>query len=234
MTGPAREVSVADVVGTTIAAQGVQDAFGVLGSGNLIVTNALCSRGARFHHSRHEGGAVCMADGYARSTGRVGVVSVHQGPGLTNTMTGLTEAAKSRTPLLVLSGETPAAALTSNFRIDQHDLVESVGAIADRVHSPKTAADDAQRAYQRAVTERRPVVLMLPIDIQPQAAIGTEPTQPPLPPLPPHLSTAGAGGAGPPPGSPACSPRGSRSERGSWSPAWSVPARRRCWPSRTR
>jgi thiamine pyrophosphate-dependent acetolactate synthase large subunit-like protein len=176
--------SVADVVGTTIAAQGVQDAFGVLGSGNLIVANAMCSRGARFHHSRHEAGAVCMADGYARSTGRVGVVSVHQGPGLTNTVTGLAEAAKSRTPLLVVSGETPAAALTSNFRIDQHDLVESVGAIADRVHGPRTAADDAQRAYQRAMTERRPVVLMLPIDIQPQPATATEPTQPRLPPLP--------------------------------------------------
>jgi acetolactate synthase I/II/III large subunit len=99
-------------------------------------------------------------------------------------MTGLSEAAKSRTPVLVLAGETPAAALTSNFRIDQHDLVESVGAIADRVHGPRTAADDAQRAYQRALTERRPVVLMLPIDIQPQAAAATEPTQPPLPPLP--------------------------------------------------
>ena len=69
-----------------------------------------------------------------------------------------------------LAGETPAAALTSNFRIDQHDLVESVGAIADRVRRPKTAADDAARAYQRAITERRPVVLMLPIDIQPQGA----------------------------------------------------------------
>jgi thiamine pyrophosphate-dependent acetolactate synthase large subunit-like protein len=177
--------SVADVVGTTIAAQGVQDAFGILGSGNLIVTNALCSGGARFHHGRHEGSAVCMADGYARVTGRVGVVSVHQGPGLTNTMTGLSEAAKSRTPVLVLAGETPAAALTSNFRIDQHDLVESVGAIADRVHSPKTAADDAQRAYHRALTERRPVVLMLPIDIQPQPATSAEPQQPPPPPLDP-------------------------------------------------
>ena len=126
-----------------------------------------------------------MADGYARVSGRVGVCSVHQGPGLTNTMTGLTEAAKSRTPVLVLAGETPAAALTSNFRIDQHDLVESVGAIADRVHSPKTAADDAQRAYQRALIERRPVVLMLPIDIQPQHAASPHPTQRPLPPFSP-------------------------------------------------
>jgi thiamine pyrophosphate-dependent acetolactate synthase large subunit-like protein len=175
--------SVADVVGTTIASMGVRDAFGVLGSGNLVVTNALCSQGARFHHARHEGGAICMADGYARVTGRVGIVSVHQGPGLTNTMTGLTEAAKSRTPLLVLAGETPAAALTSNFRIDQHDLVESVGAIADRVFSPKTAADDAQRAYERALIERRPIVLNLPIDIQPQPAAVDAPGQPRLPQL---------------------------------------------------
>jgi thiamine pyrophosphate-dependent acetolactate synthase large subunit-like protein len=181
---PERRQSVADVVGATIAALGVRDAFGVIGSGNLVVTNALCEGGARFHPARHEGGAICMADGYARVSGRVGVCSVHQGPGLTNTMTGLAEAAKSRTPVLVLAGETPAAALTSNFRIDQHGLVESVGAIADRVHGVGTAADDAQRAYQRAVIERRPVVLMLPIDIQPQPPGRDEPSQPPLPAMP--------------------------------------------------
>jgi thiamine pyrophosphate-dependent acetolactate synthase large subunit-like protein len=175
--------SVADVVGQTLAATGVTDAFGVLGSGNLIVTNALCSRGARFHHARREDGAICMADGYARVSGNVGICSVHQGPGLTNTVTGLTEAAKSRTPLLVLAGESPAAALTSNFRIDQPGLAESVGAAADRVQSAASAADDAQRAYQRAVIERRPVVLMLPIDIQPQAPESLEPRQPPLPAL---------------------------------------------------
>ena len=176
--------SVADVVGQTIAGQGVKDAFGVIGSGNLVVTNALCRHGARFHHARHEMSATCMADGYARVSGAVCVVSVHQGPGLTNTMTGLAEAAKSRTPIVVLAGDTPAAALTSNFRIDQHDLVESVGAIADRVHGASTAADDAARAYQRALIERRPVVLMLPIDIQPQPAVQTEPSKAPPPLLP--------------------------------------------------
>ncbi|MBV9164816.1 MAG: thiamine pyrophosphate-binding protein, partial [Solirubrobacterales bacterium] len=98
-----QQCTVADVVGATIAAQGVHDTFGVLGSGNLIVTNALRDGGARFHHARHECSAVCMADGYARVSGRVGVASVHQGPGLTNAMTGIAEAAKSRTPLLVLA-----------------------------------------------------------------------------------------------------------------------------------
>jgi thiamine pyrophosphate-dependent acetolactate synthase large subunit-like protein len=173
--------SVADTVGATIAGLGVTDAFGILGSGNLVVTNALTNGGVSFHHARHEGGAITMADGFARVTGRLAVCSVHQGPGLTNTMTGLAEAAKSRTPVLVLAGETPAAALTSNFRIDQHDLVESVGAIAERLHSPNTAAADAQRAYERAKTERRPVVLMLPIDIQAQPAPETALENPPQP-----------------------------------------------------
>ncbi len=169
--------TVATVVGETIAAQGVHDVFGVLGSGNFVVTNAIAERGAVFHPTRREDGAVGAADGYARVSGRVGVATVHQGPGLTNTLTGLAEATKSRTPVLVLAGETPAAALTSNFRIDQHGLVESVGAIAERLHGPDTAADDALRAYERARAERRPVVLMLPIDIQARAPGQTTPSR---------------------------------------------------------
>jgi thiamine pyrophosphate-dependent acetolactate synthase large subunit-like protein len=158
--------SVADAVGEAIAAAGARHAFGVIGSGNLVVTNALCQAGAQFHHARHEGAAISMADGYARVSGEVGICSVHQGPGLTNTITGLTEAVKSHTPVLVLAGEAPAAALTSNFRIAQDDLVASVGAGVDRVHGPVTAVADARRAYRRAIVERRPIVLMLPIDIQ--------------------------------------------------------------------
>ena len=52
-----------------------------------------------------------MADGYARVSGKVAACSVHQGPGLTNTITGLTEAAKSRTPVVLVAADTPAAAL---------------------------------------------------------------------------------------------------------------------------
>src|SRR5439155_4227267 len=135
-------------------------------SGNFAVTASLVSCGARFMSSRHEGGAVTMADAYARVTGEVGICSVHQGPGLTNTLTGLTEAAKSRTPLLVLAADTAAAAIRSNFRIDQDGLVAAVGAVAERVHSPESATADVARAYRRAPVQRRPVVLLLPLDIQ--------------------------------------------------------------------
>src|SRR5919112_4352445 len=157
---------VSKAIGRALADRGVDVFFGLLGSGNFTVTNALHAAGATFYSARHEGGAVMMADGYARACGKVGVVSVHQGPGFTNTLTGLTEAAKSRTPLLVLAADTPAAALRSNFRIDQEGLVKAVGAVAERVHGPDTAMADVARAVRRARVERRAVVLMLPLDVQ--------------------------------------------------------------------
>src|SRR5919197_3980417 len=157
---------VSEAVGKALAEEGIRVVFGLLGSGNLTVSNALRDAGAAFHAARHETGAVCMADGYARVSGEVACASVHQGPGLTNAITGLTEAAKSRTPIVLLAADTPAAALRSNFKIDQDALVTSVGAVAERVHSADTAVADALRAVRRARVERRAVVLMLPLDVQ--------------------------------------------------------------------
>ena len=68
--------------------------------------------------------------------------------------------------MLLLAADTPSAALRSNFRIDQAALVESVGAVAERVHGPDTAMADVARAVRRARVERRAVVLMLPLDVQ--------------------------------------------------------------------
>src|SRR3954466_3616537 len=116
-------VNVAEAVGRALVGLGAQHVFGVLGSGNFVVTNAMVEHGAAFLASRHEGGAVSMADGYARVSGKIGVCSVHQGPGLTNMMTGLTGAAKSRTPRGVLAPDTAAPAIHSNFRIEQDNLV---------------------------------------------------------------------------------------------------------------
>ncbi|WP_346109116.1 thiamine pyrophosphate-binding protein, partial [Nonomuraea maheshkhaliensis] len=118
----------------------------------------------RFVAARHEGGAASMADAYARMSGRVGIVSVHQGPGLTNAMTGITEAAKSRTPLIVLAGE--ATEPQSNFHIDQPALAVAVGAVAMRVTAAADVVEQVVRAYQVAVGDRRTVVLNLPLDVQ--------------------------------------------------------------------
>ncbi|NKX54859.1 thiamine pyrophosphate-binding protein [Arthrobacter mobilis] len=158
--------SVAALVGRTLAALGAGHAFGVVGSGNFEVTNALRAAGVPFTAARHEGGAATMADAYARMSGRLGIVSVHQGCGLTNAGTGIGEAAKSRTPLLVLAAETAGAAVRSNFAMDQPGFARSVGAVAERVHSAASAVDDVVRAYRTAVNDRRTVVLNLPLNVQ--------------------------------------------------------------------
>src|SRR5262252_10717758 len=174
---------VSEAVGATLAGLGADTVFGVVGSGNFHVTNALIANGARFVAARHECGAACAADAWARGTGRVGILTVHQGPGLTNALTGITEAAKSRTPLLVLAPDVAGAAVRSNFRIDVAALATSVGAVPDRLYSPGTAAADTARAYQTAQRERRTVVLAMPLDVQ--AAHCDPPRIAPLPPLDP-------------------------------------------------
>ncbi len=160
---------VAEAVGRTLAALGPRDVFGLIGSGNFGVSNALVAGGAHFVTARHEGGAISMADAYAQVSGDLGICTVHQGPGLTNAMTGLTEAAKSRTPLVLVAADTAADAIRSNFRIAQDQLVSAVGAVAERVHTPESAVAETVRAVRRARVERRPVVLMLPLDIQAMA-----------------------------------------------------------------
>lgn len=172
--------SVATAVGAALAELGVRQVFTLLGSGNFVVTEALRDGGAAVVCGRHESAVVTMADAYARLTGEVAVVTVHQGPGLTNAMTGIAEAAKSRTPMLVLAADTAGASVRSNFRIDQGALVASVGAGVERLHGPESAVADTLRAYRRAVVERRPVVLNMPLDVQaaapgPGAALGPLP-----------------------------------------------------------
>ena len=154
---------VAEAVGQGLAKLGAEVVFGVVGSGNFYVTNALTAGGARFLAARHEGGATVMADAWARTAGRPGIVSVHQGPGLTNAMTGIAESAKSRTPLLVLAAEAPE--IRSNFHVDVAGLAAAVGAEADRLYAPASALADAYRAYQTALG-RRTVILALPLNIQ--------------------------------------------------------------------
>ncbi|NUP38884.1 MAG: thiamine pyrophosphate-binding protein [Streptomyces sp.] len=157
-------MKVAEAVGRALVASGIDHVFGVVGSGNFHLTNAMVAAGARFVAARHEGGAATMADAYARTSGTAAALSVHQGPGLTNALTGITEAAKSRTPLLVLAAE--ATAQRSNFRIDQAVLAHSVGAVTARVTTAHDAVEQARAALHRARHERRTVLLNLPLEVQ--------------------------------------------------------------------
>ena len=179
---------VSEAIAGALVWLGVDHFFGLVGSGNFILTNALVSSGARFLAARHECAAVSMADGYARVSGRVGVATVHQGPGLTNAMTGLAEAAKARTPLLLLAADTSAGARHSNFGIDQAALARAVGAVPARVNGPASALGDVAEAWRTAMCQRRAVLLSLPLDVQAadapsdRAAAMASPPRPPAPP----------------------------------------------------
>ncbi|WP_328609635.1 thiamine pyrophosphate-binding protein [Amycolatopsis sp. NBC_00345] len=172
-------MKVAELVGRTLADLGAGLVFGVVGSGNFAVTNALRAAGVRFVAARHEGGAASMADAYARLSGEVSVLSLHQGCGLTNAVTGITEAAKSRTPMIVLAADTAGSAVLSNFAVDQDALAVAVSAVPERVHSAASARADTVRAYRTASQQSRTVLLNLPLDVQEQEA----PEPAPLPEL---------------------------------------------------
>jgi thiamine pyrophosphate-dependent acetolactate synthase large subunit-like protein len=163
--------TVAEAVGRALVEAGVDHVFGVVGSGNFHVTNAMVAAGARFVAARHEGGAATMADAFARTTDRPAAVTVHQGCGLTNAMTGITEAAKSRTSVVVVAAEVTEP--RSNFYVDQEALARAVGAIPFRIDDPVTAETVAIEAVGTAVRERRTVLLNLPLAVQQVPVVST-------------------------------------------------------------
>ncbi|HMI94538.1 MAG TPA: thiamine pyrophosphate-binding protein, partial [Polyangiales bacterium] len=90
---------------------GVEHIFGLSGGAAMPIFDALVDSKIKLILTRHEQGASHMADGYARSTGRPGVVLVTSGPGATNTVTGLLTALMDSVPMIVLTGQTPTVNL---------------------------------------------------------------------------------------------------------------------------
>lgn len=141
--------------------------FGVLGDGNLFLMDSYRQYGGgRYLSMANEGGAVLAANGYANTTGRLGVATVTHGPGLTNTMTALVEGVRSRTATLLIAGDTAPSKRDHIQGINQHQVISSSGAIFEQVYSIRTFIDDLGRAARTAMQLQRPVVLNVPADLQ--------------------------------------------------------------------
>jgi thiamine pyrophosphate-dependent acetolactate synthase large subunit-like protein len=158
--------TVASVVAQDLAGYGARRCFGLLGTANFKISHGLVEAGVELISARHECNAATMGDAYAKATGELTLVSVHSGPGLTNALTGIAEAAKSRTPLLILAGDVPNGAVKNNFYIEQAEMVRAVGAVSERLHTPGSAREDMLRAVTRALRDRQTVVLSMPLDVQ--------------------------------------------------------------------
>jgi acetolactate synthase-1/2/3 large subunit len=147
-----------------LADNGVRQAFGVVGNGNVLPVARMLRRGIRYVAARHEGGAIAMADAYYRVTGAVAVCSTTYGPGYTNIATGLTEAVKHRCGILVVVGDRPTTG-RRRIDIDQSGLADALGASVIRIDDPAEVYRHTVAALDQARTGQRPVVLALPHDL---------------------------------------------------------------------
>ena len=163
------ELTGADIVVRSLADEGVEYVFGYPGGAALHIYDALY-RQDRVKHIlvRHEQGAAHAADGYARSTGRPGVVLVTSGPGVTNTVTGIATAYMDSIPMVVLSGQVP----TSLIGDDAFQEVDAVGITRPcvkhnfLVKDVKDIAVTIKKAFYVASTGRPgPVLVDIPKDI---------------------------------------------------------------------
>ena len=156
-----------DAVAQALVDHGVDTMFAVLGDGNLFIgENLVREHGVNLVGATHEANAVCMAEGWAKATGRLGVASVTHGPGLTNAMTALVEGTKNRTPMLVVAGDTPIENEQHLQNLDQHALVTASGAGFQAIRNVESIAEDVSTAVRRALSEHRPIVLNVPLNIE--------------------------------------------------------------------
>lgn len=160
---------VLEVLAGAFAAEGTTMHFTLMGDANMYWADCLARKfGVQNIHVMHEHSAVSMADGYARSTGGVGVASVTCGPGLTQTATALTMAARGRTPLVLFAGDPPMNAAFHVQAFDPGPFVATTGAHYIPVRHVDRMLDNVREAFYVARYERRPVVLTVPMDLQKQ------------------------------------------------------------------
>ncbi|WP_118984970.1 acetolactate synthase 3 large subunit [Photorhabdus sp. CRCIA-P01] len=161
-------LSGAEMVVRSLIDQGVEHIFGYPGGAVLDIYDALHTVGGIEHILvRHEQGAVHMADGYARSTGKVGVVLITSGPGATNAITGIATAYMDSIPMVVLSGQV-ASSLIGNDAFQECDMVGISRPIVKHSFLVKKTEDIPKvlkKAFYLASSGRPgPVVIDLPKD----------------------------------------------------------------------
>src|ERR1700748_1367749 len=169
----------AEILLRALKEQGVEVIFGYPGGAVLPIYDALFNQNALRHILvRQEGGAVHAAEGYARSTGKVGVVLVTSGPGATNAVTGLTDALMDSIPVVCLTGQVPTH-LIGNDAFHDADTTGSTRPCTKHNYLVKDSTRLARPVHEAFWVARNgrpgPVVIDLPKDI----LVGPAPYTPP-------------------------------------------------------
>src|SRR5579885_2517314 len=164
-----KKLTGAQIVIESLIAEVVDTIFGYPGGAILPTYDALLDSPIRHILVRHEQGATHMAEGYARVSGRPGVVMVTSGPGATNTVTGIADAYMDSTPIVVLSGQV-STSLIGNDAFQEADIVGITRPCTKHNYLIKDVKDVARiikEAFYIAGSGRPgPVVVDVPKDVQ--------------------------------------------------------------------
>ncbi len=180
----------AEVFVGQLESYGVEVVFGLCGHTNIAVLDALSRSRIRFVTTRHEQGTAHMADGYARMTGKPGVVLTHAGPGMMNAITGAATAALDSIPLVVISGDVPSyyrgrgphQELNLHVDGDQWELYRPFSKRTWRVDRIEDLPRFAERAFWTAQSGRPGTVLLsVPMDMWSRPLATSEAARYPLP-----------------------------------------------------
>src|SRR5438105_2724341 len=165
------------VVGKLTGAQAVAEAlrhecavvFGIPGAQENELWDEFKARGVPYLLAAHEYAAACMADGYARATGRPGVVCVVPGPGVTNALTGLGEALLDSSPVVAIVGDVSNGDHAKPFQVHslcQVDLLKPVCKCVYRVERVEQIPATVRQAFRDAVAgEPGPVAVVIPYNL---------------------------------------------------------------------
>ncbi|MFN3294256.1 MAG: acetolactate synthase 3 large subunit [Gemmobacter sp.] len=176
-----RMMTGAKMVVQALKDQGVEVVFGYPGGAVLPIYDEIFQQNDIRHVLvRHEQGAVHMAEGYARSTGKPGVVLVTSGPGATNAVTGIVDALMDSIPLVVLTGQVPTFMIgTDGFQeADTVGITRPITKMNWLVKDTAKLSETIHQAFHVATSGRPgPVLIDIPKDVQFAEAVYTEPRQ---------------------------------------------------------
>jgi thiamine pyrophosphate-dependent acetolactate synthase large subunit-like protein len=161
-----------------LLARGVDNVFALMSGDVAPAIVALAEEGVRVVSARHVAGAIGMADGYYRASGRVGIAIVGHGPGLTNGINALVTAARAGSGVVVLTGAPSlGSARTGGPKaVDQVGLLAALGVRCAIARSASTLARDLE-SHIAAADGGRTVVFSIPVDVMDAAVAPTRPVE---------------------------------------------------------
>ena len=167
-------VSAAEALAAQLESYGVEYIFGTCGHTNIALLDAISRTRVKFVIARHEQTAAHAADGYARATGKPGVLLLHVGPGMMNAVTGVATAALDSVPLVAFTGDVPSyyegrhphQEVNLHQDADQTAIYRPFSKRTWHVHRPEDLSRFTERAFWTATSGRPGAVLLnVPMDV---------------------------------------------------------------------